>query len=97
MKRKLLALILVLSFWPSGVVLAQSGGGVDDLSPWVIASTIVYGIIGVVLCVLSYLAFDRLFHLDLQRELVEDQNMAVGIMLAGVFIGIAIVVAAAIT
>ena len=61
-----------------------------------IVSTLVYGLIGIGLCVLGYFAFDRLAGLDLQRELVEDQNTSLGIMLAGVFIGIAIVVAAAI-
>jgi len=97
MKRKLLTAILVISAWPSSVALAQGAGVAEDLSLWVVASTVVYGILGVLLCVLSYLAFDRLFRLDLRRELIEDQNMALGIMLAGVFIGIAIVVAAAIT
>ena len=45
---------------------------------------------------LGYFAFDKVAGLDLQRELVEDQNLSLGIMLAGVFIGIAIVVSAAI-
>ena len=95
MKLKLLGLILLVTlFWPSSVVLAQ---GEEDLSLWAVLSTVVYGIIGIILCILGYLAFDRLARLDLRRELVEDQNIALGIMLAGVFIGIAIVVAAAIT
>jgi uncharacterized membrane protein YjfL (UPF0719 family) len=57
-------------------------------------STLVYGLIGILLAVVGYFVFDRLLKLDLRRELVEDQNTALGIMLAGVFIGISIVVAA---
>lgn len=97
MKRKLLALFLAVSFWPPGVALAQGIGDADDLSLWAIVSTVVYGVIGILLCILGYWAFDRLARLDLKSELVEDQNIALGIVLAGVFVGIAIVVAAAIT
>ena len=57
-------------------------------------STIVYGAVGIALCVAGYFAFDKIAGLSLRKELVEDQNVAVGVMLAGVFIGIAIVVAA---
>ena len=67
-----------------------------DLSLLEIISTIIYGLIGIGLCILGYFSFDRLAGLDLRRELVEDQNTSLGIMLAGVFIGIAIVVSAAI-
>ena len=95
-KRFALALLVVTLLWPASVVLAQGRTGAEDLSVWEVLSTIVYGIIGIILCILGYLAFDRLAKLDLRRELVEDQNVALGIMLAGVFVGIAIVVAAAI-
>jgi uncharacterized membrane protein YjfL (UPF0719 family) len=95
MKRKLLTSFVVASILPSGVALAQDvTGRANDLTLMPILSTLVYGLIGVVLCVVSYFVFDRLIGLDLKRELVEDQNTALGIMLAGVFIGIAIVVAA---
>jgi hypothetical protein len=98
MKLKLLALtvVTVLSLCVPSVALAQGDPGSDDLSIWAVLSTVVYGVIGIILCILGYLSFDRLAKLDLRRELVEDQNIALGIMLAGVFVGIAIVVAAAV-
>jgi uncharacterized membrane protein YjfL (UPF0719 family) len=97
MKRKLLALALVLTLWPSTVVLAQEPNVVTTILVWEFISSIVYGLLGIILAILGYFAFDRLAGLDLRRELVEDQNLALGVMLAGVFIGIAIVVSAAIT
>lgn len=98
MKLKSIALSLFLLLWPISTVFAQDGvvTAGQALNPWDILATIVYGVIGILLCVLGYFAFDRFAGLDLQRELVEDQNMSLGIMLAGVFIGIAIVVSAAI-
>lgn len=65
----------------------------SDLSLTVFLSTLLYGAIGILMCVLGYVAFDKVAGLNLRHELVEDQNTAVGIMLAGAFIGIAIVVA----
>lgn len=67
-----------------------------DLSIWAIVSTALYGLIGIVLFLLGYLALDRFIRLDLRRELVEDQNLALGVMLAGFFVALALMVAAVI-
>ncbi len=97
MKRKLFALPFVLALWPAGLVFAQDPGSVvSTFLVWEFISSIVYGLLGIILVMIGYFAFDKLAQLDLKRELVEDQNIALGIMLAGVFIGIAIIVAAAI-
>jgi uncharacterized membrane protein YjfL (UPF0719 family) len=96
MKRKILILSLMFTLLPSSVVFAQTTTSTAGLTLSEVLSTIIYGVLGVLLSILGYFAFDRLAGLDLQRELVEDQNMALGIMLAGVFIGIAIVVSAAV-
>ena len=65
----------------------------SDLNVMTLLSTLLYGSVGILMCVLGYVAFDKIAGLNLKHELVEDQNTAVGIMLAGAFIGIAIVVA----
>lgn len=64
------------------------------LAAHTLLSTVVYGLLGIALCVLGYVLFDKVAGFNLRHELVEDQNVAVGIVLAGAFIGIAIVVAA---
>ncbi|MEM6784789.1 MAG: DUF350 domain-containing protein [Bacteroidota bacterium] len=81
------SLLLAPSVW------AQDASQVG-LDPFTIAATIVYGLIGIGLCVLGFFAFDKIAGLSLKHELVQDQNVAIGIMLAGVFIGISIMVAA---
>jgi uncharacterized membrane protein len=97
LKAKTLLVSLMLLLWFPTLALAQDATVPgSSLNFWEILATIVYGAIGILLCVLGYFAFDKLAGLDLQRELVEDQNTALGIMLAGVFVGIAIVVASAI-
>jgi uncharacterized membrane protein YjfL (UPF0719 family) len=104
-KHRLLFILLVAALaavlLPTGAVLAQDSVTLVEenygLALIPLLSTLLYGIMGVLLYVLGYVAFDRLMRLDLRRELVEDQNDALGIMMAGVFIGIAIIIASAIT
>lgn len=76
-------------------VLTQTGQ-TTELSLLAVLSTLIYGLVGLLLYALGYFIFDRVLRLDLRRELLEDQNQALGIMLGGVFIGIAIIIAAAI-
>ena len=93
MTSKRLVLLLITLLSTPAVAMAQDAAR-SDLSLSALLSTVVYGLIGIILCVAGYFAFDKIAGLSLKHELVEDQNVAIGIMLAGVFIGIALVVAA---
>jgi uncharacterized membrane protein YjfL (UPF0719 family) len=59
-------------------------------------AALVFALLGLVLIVLGFLVFDRLTPGSLWKELLEDQNTALGILMGCVAIGIAIIVAAAI-
>jgi putative membrane protein len=61
-----------------------------------IISSIVYFIIGMLFCALGYKIFDIITPFDLNEE-IDNHNIAAGLTVAGIFIGIAIVVSAAIT
>lgn len=95
MRPRLAPLVALLLAVPATAqeVLDPVAAEASDLSLTVFLSTLLYGAIGILMCVLGYVAFDKIAGLNLRHELVEDQNTAVGIMLAGAFIGIAIVVA----
>ena len=84
MKHKLIGIMLSALIWLSCSAFAQIEE-TYDLSLWAIVSTVLYGLIGILLFILGYLALDRFVRLDLRRELVEDQNVALGVMLAGFF------------
>ncbi|GLC29109.1 DUF350 domain-containing protein [Clostridium omnivorum] len=51
----------------------------------------VFGLLGILILALGYLIFDKMIPLDFNKEL-EKGNMAVGILIAGLLIGIAIIV-----
>jgi putative membrane protein len=58
--------------------------------------TIFYAIIGVVLMGISYKLYDMFTPFDINKELEDDKNIAVGLVLASVILGISLIVAAAI-
>lgn len=58
--------------------------------------SLVYIFIGLWIFALVLLIVSKIFPWSLQKELIEDENVALGIMFAWLFIAIAIVIAAAI-
>ena len=59
-------------------------------------ATAIFGLVGIGLMLLGFKIFDRMTpKLDLEKELGENKNIAVAIVIASVIIGISIVVAAA--
>ena len=66
------------------------------LKPGVIIATILYSFIGVGMFWISFLIIDRLTPYDLWKELVEQRNTALAMVVGAMCLGIAIIVAAAI-
>ena len=70
--------------------------GIEWLRPAALAGSILYALIGVVVFWLCFIIIDKLTPRDLWAELVEKQNLAVGVVVAAMCLGISIIVAAAI-
>jgi uncharacterized membrane protein YjfL (UPF0719 family) len=68
----------------------------DWLNPAVVLGSVIYAVIGVVLLWLSFIIIDKLTPYKLWEEIVEHKNVALGVMVAGMFIAIGQIVAAAI-
>ncbi|WP_396267241.1 DUF350 domain-containing protein [Ideonella sp.] len=68
----------------------------DWLKPTVILGSVLYAVIGVVVLWVSFVIIDKLTPYKLWEEIVEHKNVALGIMVAGMFIAIGQIVAAAI-
>lgn len=56
-------------------------------------STILYSVLGIVLLLLTIVVVNKVFRLNLHRELVEEHNVAFGILIAGVAVAIGIIIA----
>ena len=61
-----------------------------------IVASIIFTIMGVVLFMLTFWIVDRLAPFSLRKAIEEDQNVAIGIVMACVIIGTAIIVSAAV-
>lgn len=59
--------------------------------------TIVYSIVGLVFFGLGYLLFDKITPFSVRKEIEEDQNASLAIIIGSVIIGLAIIISAAIT
>lgn len=61
-----------------------------------ILGSVIYSAIGVVIFAIAYKLMALVFPFDVAKELSEDHNTAVGVLLGSVMIGLAIIIAAAI-
>ncbi|MBP7567536.1 MAG: DUF350 domain-containing protein [Burkholderiaceae bacterium] len=66
------------------------------LRPGAFIGSIVFALIGVLVFWLSFIVIDKLTPYNLWEEIVEKQNMALGMVVAAMSLGISIIVAAAI-
>lgn len=78
------------------VLLAESDRvGNWGLLGWHLLEVAIYVTIGLALFAVAYLIVDKATPFDLGQELIEKKNTAIAIVLAGIFIGIAVILAAA--
>jgi len=60
-----------------------------------IAYMLLFAVIGIVAAVVGYKVFDKCTPGDLNKEIVENKNIAAGIVAAAVILGVSIIIAAA--
>lgn len=58
--------------------------------------SIIYSLLGLVVLMISFKVFDMITPFDLNKEIAEDDNTAAGVAVAGIMIGLGLIVAAAI-
>ena len=59
-------------------------------------AALLYALLGIVIFVVAFFVIDKLTPGTLSKELLEDQNTALAILMAGMAIAVAIIIAAAI-
>lgn len=62
----------------------------------VLLNSLIYSILGVVIFGITFVIIDMVTPYQLWKEIVEEKNTALGTMVAGIAIGICIIIAAAI-
>jgi uncharacterized membrane protein YjfL (UPF0719 family) len=68
---------------------------IENLGTNILAAA-VFAFLGIGILAVALVIFDRITPGTLWKELMEDQNIAVAIVLAGITIGVSIIIAAAV-
>lgn len=68
---------------------------ISDLTSNILAAAL-FALLGIVIFIVAFIAFDKLTPGTLWREIIEEHNTAMAILVAGVAIGISIIIAAAV-
>ena len=68
----------------------------EYLKPAALVGTLVYSAIGVIVMFVSFIVIDKLTPYDLWKELCENRNQPIATLAAAIFLGISIIIAAAI-
>ena len=61
-----------------------------------LANALVYSLLGIVIFALSFVIIDKMTPYHLWREVVQDKNVALAILVGSVAIGMCIIIAAAV-
>ena len=75
--------------------IADAAAGGSDMTAGMV-SALVYSAIGLVVLTIAIVLMSKLMPLPFWKEIEEDQNTALGIMVGSIVIGISIIIAAAI-
>jgi putative membrane protein len=90
----------VSAFGPDGRMPSTWEDGMEqflnDIRPWLLLSTLIYAIIGMLVFGLAFALFNKLMPFSVRKEIEEDQNTALGIVIGAFLIGLSIIIAAAI-
>jgi len=68
----------------------------NPLDPMVILATLLYTGIGVLVFLGAFLAMVKLAPFSVHKEIEEDQNTALAVLMGSVFLGLALIISAAI-
>ena len=68
----------------------------DLVDPKILFNSLLYSVVGVVIFWVSFVIIDKITPYDLWKEIVENKNISLSIVVAAMCLGIAIIVAAAI-
>lgn len=67
-----------------------------DFNPGYLLNAIVYSILGIIIFSLAFIIIDKMTPYDLWKEICEDRNTALAIMVGAMSIGVCIIIAASV-
>jgi putative membrane protein len=67
-----------------------------DFHPGALLNAIVYAVLGIIIFVAAFFIIDKMTPYHLWKEIVEDKNLALAVLVGAMSIGMCIIIAAAV-
>lgn len=64
-----------------------------DLKPGMILSMVIYAVLGMIIFGVAFAVFNKLMPFSVRKEIEEDQNTSLGIIIGSFLIGLAMIIA----
>jgi uncharacterized membrane protein YjfL (UPF0719 family) len=68
----------------------------EDFHPGYLLNAIVYAVLGILIFVIAFYIIDKITPYHLWKEIVEDKNVALAVLIGAMSIGMCIIIAAAV-
>ena len=68
----------------------------NSFNPLSLLNALVYAVLGIVLFAISFIVLDKATPQDLWRQIVEEKNLALAVLVGLMSLGVAIIIAAAV-
>jgi putative membrane protein len=68
----------------------------NDFHPGMLLNALIYALLGIVIFMFSFMIVDKMTPYHLWKEIVEDKNIALAILIGAISLGMCIIIAAAV-
>ncbi len=68
----------------------------EEFDPGYLVNAVVYALLGIVIFIAAFFIVDRMTPYHLWKEIVEDKNLALAVLIGAMSIGMCIIIAAAV-
>ncbi|MCC7496908.1 MAG: DUF350 domain-containing protein [Bryobacterales bacterium] len=68
----------------------------SGFQPAFMLNAIVYAVLGIIILVLAFVIVDKMTPFDLWKEIVEEKNLALAVLVGSMSLGIAVIIASAV-
>jgi hypothetical protein len=88
-----LVLVAASAAWAQTTPVPAPGGFRPDTLLGQVISTLVFSLLGIILAIVGFKAFDAVIPFSLEREICEKNNLSVSILASAMVLGVCIIIA----
>ena len=68
----------------------------DEFHPGILLNALIYAVLGIVIFLFAFVIVDKMTPYHLWKEIVEDKNVALAILIGAISLGMCLIIAAAV-